>query len=67
MSPHTKSSSHQATAWLQGDQEDSAMAYYSFLRPLWAFLGRIDFDHHKINIDAAQFGRGRGRESVGIV
>lgn len=32
------------------------MAYYSFLRPLWAFLGRIDFDHHAINIDASQFG-----------
>ncbi len=32
------------------------MAYYSFLRPVWAFLGKIDFDHHAVNIDASQFG-----------
>lgn len=25
---------HEATTWLQGDQEDSAMNYFGFLRPV---------------------------------
>ncbi len=43
----------EASKWLQGDQEDGAMNYYGFTRPLREFLAGVDFRGHKINIDAA--------------
>jgi alpha-glucosidase len=33
----------EATQWLQGDQEDSAMNYYGFARPVTEFLAGRDF------------------------
>ena len=44
----------EATAWLQGEQEDGAMNYYGFLRPVRAFLAGSDIAGHPLNIDAAQ-------------
>ena len=43
----------EASKWLQGDQEDGAMNYYGFTRPLREFLSGVDFRGHKINIDAS--------------
>ncbi|MCH8552261.1 MAG: maltodextrin glucosidase [Natronospirillum sp.] len=34
----------EATAWLQGDQEDAAMNYYGFMHPLWMFLAGRDLN-----------------------
>ena len=45
----------EATAWLQGDQEDGAMNYYGFLRPLRAFLAGSDITNRDLNIDASLF------------
>ncbi len=42
----------EATAWLQGDQEDSAMNYYGFTSPVWAFLAGVDHRGHPVEIDA---------------
>ena len=45
----------EATAWLQGDQEDSAMNYYGFTLPVRAFLAGVDHRGHPLRIDAADF------------
>ena len=45
----------EATAWLQGDQEDSAMNYYGFTTPVRAFLAGVDHRGHPLQIDAADF------------
>lgn len=43
----------EAGDWLQGDQEDGAMNYDGFLRPLLAFLAGVDFRGHGGRVDAA--------------
>jgi alpha-glucosidase len=43
----------EATKWLQGDQEDAAMNYYGFTRPLREFLSGKDFRGDTIRLDAA--------------
>ncbi len=45
----------EATAWLQGDQEDSAMNYYGFTLPVRAFLAGTDHRGHSLQIDARDF------------
>ena len=45
----------EATRWLQGDQEDGAMNYYGFMRPVLAWLGGVDIASHPAKIDTAQF------------
>lgn len=45
----------EATAWLQGDQEDGAMNYYGFTRPLSEFLAGVDFLGHGAEFDAVAF------------
>ena len=45
----------EATGWLQGDQEDSAMNYYGFTMPVRAFLAGIDHRGHPLTIDASDF------------
>lgn len=45
----------EATDWLQGDQEDSAMNYYGFSLPVRAFLAGVDHRGHPLEIDAADF------------
>lgn len=42
----------EATGWLQGDQEDSAMNYYGFTSPVRAFLAGVDHRGHPLEIDA---------------
>jgi alpha-glucosidase len=42
----------EASRWLQGDQEDGAMNYYGFTRPLREFLSGKDFRDHPVLIDA---------------
>ncbi len=44
---------YEATKWLQGDQEDAAMNYDGFARPLWAFFAEVDHKGHPVQIDAA--------------
>ncbi len=44
---------YEATKWLQGDQEDAAMNYDGFARPLWAFFAETDHKSHPVKIDAA--------------
>lgn len=55
----------EATKWLQGDQEDGAMNYYGFARPVWNFLAKEDFRGDAIEVDAKDFdwllGRARAR------
>ena len=46
-----------ATAWLQGDQEDGAMNYAGFLRPMLAFWGGVDFRGDPDRCDAADLER----------
>ena len=43
----------EATAWLQGDQEDGAMNYYGFQRPMLAFWAGIDQRGEALPLDAA--------------
>jgi alpha-glucosidase len=43
----------EATPWLQGDQEDGAMNYAGFLRPMLAFWAGVDFRGDPAPIDAA--------------
>jgi alpha-glucosidase len=43
----------EAIAWLQGDQEDGAMNYDGFLRPMVAFWAGIDFRGDPLSLDAA--------------
>ena len=45
----------EATKWLQGDQEDAAMNYDGFTRPVWAFFAERDHKGHPVQIDAATF------------
>ncbi len=45
----------EATKWLQGDQEDGAMNYYGFARPVWNFLAGEDFRGDGIEVDAEAF------------
>jgi len=45
----------EATAWLQGDQEDGAMNYYGFALPVWAFLAGRDHRGHPVKVDARDF------------
>lgn len=45
----------EATDWLQGDQEDGAMNYYGFAKPVAAFLAGVDYQGEAICIDARQF------------
>ena len=42
----------EATAWLQGDQEDGAMNYYGFGLPVRAFLAGLDHREQPVHIDA---------------
>ncbi|MBA2667339.1 MAG: maltodextrin glucosidase [Trueperaceae bacterium] len=51
----------EATPWLQGDQEDGAMNYDGFLRPLLAFWAGIDFRGDPAPIDAADLDAALGR------
>lgn len=55
----------EATKWLQGDQEDAAMNYYGFTRPVTEFLAGVDYLGHRIKLDAADleylFTRARAR------
>jgi alpha-glucosidase len=46
---------HQADAWLQGDQEDGAMNYWGFTRPLWAWIAGRDFALRPAAIDGREF------------
>jgi alpha-glucosidase len=46
-----------ATAWLQGDEEDGAMNYAGFLRPMLAFWAGIDFRGDPERCDAAALDR----------
>jgi alpha-glucosidase len=47
----------EATAWLQGDQEDCAMNYFGFAHPVRAFFAGLDIALHPIKLDAQQFGK----------
>jgi alpha-glucosidase len=47
----------EATPWLQGDQEDGAMNYHGFTRPLQRFLSQRDPDGSHAPLDAAEFDR----------
>lgn len=55
----------EATKWLQGDQEDAAMNYYGFTRPVVEFLAGVDYQGVGIHITAQDFDtlltRARGR------
>ena len=42
----------EATAWLQGDQEDGAMNYYGFGLPVRAFLAGLDHREQPVHVDA---------------
>ena len=42
----------EATKWLQGDQEDGAMNYYGFTKPVLEFLGGVDYRGHAFEIEA---------------
>ena len=46
----------EATKWLQGDQEDGAMNYYGFARPVTEFLAGVDYRGHGVVIDAGDLG-----------
>ena len=48
---------YEATSWLQGDQEDAAMNYDGFARPVWAFFAEVDHKGHPVHIDAATLGK----------
>ena len=43
----------EASAWLQGDQEDGAMNYYGFQRPMQAFWAGVDQRGDPLALDAA--------------
>ena len=45
----------EATRWLQGDQEDGAMNYYGFTRPVQAWIAGVDVAFHPTRLDTAQF------------
>jgi len=45
---------NEATSWLQGDQEDGAMNYYGFLKPIRAFLAGSDICGHPVKTNAIQ-------------
>lgn len=45
----------EATAWLQGDQEDCAMNYFGFGHPVRAFFAGLDIALHPIQLSAEQF------------
>jgi len=45
----------EATRWLQGDQEDGAMNYYGFTRPVQAWLAGVDVVLDPTRLDTAQF------------
>ena len=55
----------EATKWLQGDQEDAAMNYYGFTRPVVEFLAGVDHQGDGVEIDARDLDylllRARGR------
>ena len=55
----------EATKWLQGDQEDGAMNYYGFTRPVTEFLAGVDYMGHSVQIDSTDlehlFTRARAR------
>ena len=44
----------EATAWLQGDQEDGAMNYYGFQRPLLGFWAGVDHRGDPAPLDAGE-------------
>ncbi len=46
-----------ATAWLQGSEEDGAMNYAGFLRPMLAFWAGVDFRGDPEPVDAAELDR----------
>jgi alpha-glucosidase len=48
---------NEASAWLQGDQEDGAMNYYGFAHPLRMWLAGLDLNHHRAALATADFGR----------
>lgn len=45
---------YEATAWLQGDQEQGAMNYYGFAHPMRAFFAGQDIVYHPIQISAVE-------------
>ncbi|MGV7959604.1 maltodextrin glucosidase [Photorhabdus tasmaniensis] len=45
---------HEATSWLQGEQEDCAMNYYGFLHPIRLFLAKKDITYHSGKINAEE-------------
>ncbi len=47
----------EASAWLQGDQEDCAMNYFGFAHPVRAFFANKDIALDPIKLDAQQFSR----------
>ncbi len=47
---------NEATAWLQGDQEDGAMNYYGFAHPVRAWLAGQDINHDLIHLSTHEFG-----------
>ncbi len=47
----------EASPWLQGDQEDGAMNYYGFQRPLLAFWAGVDQRGEPLALDAASLER----------
>ncbi|CAN5884540.1 maltodextrin glucosidase [soil metagenome] len=55
----------EATKWLQGDQEDAAMNYYGFTRPVVEFLAGVDHQGDGVELSARDFDhlltRARGR------
>ena len=60
----------EATKWLQGDQEDGAMNYYGFAKPVTEFLAGVDYRGHAFEIDAKDldylFMRARARVPFAI-
>ena len=46
---------NEASAWLQGDQEDGAMNYYGFAHPLRAWLAGLDLNGHPVTLTTRDF------------
>jgi alpha-glucosidase len=46
---------YEATAWLQGEQEDGAMNYYGFAHPLRAWLAGQDIAYQPIRLSTPDF------------
>lgn len=55
-----------ATAWLQGHEEDGAMNYAGFLRPMLAFWAGVDFRGDPERCDAAELDRRLARTRARI-